>query len=194
MTNRLWKSIARNGRAGPEEVMGHPPPVNATLCENPYFAVRDRGGYFSIEPPAPGVVVLPIVDRCAVAFVRQNRPIIGDLTLELPAGSVDLGETGAKAAARELAEEVGVTMASDALVPMCSISPSTDRIPFLTFAYVAPITAAAFASRRPPAEEIAQVELYTLDEVRALVADGGLYNAQSLGLILQALWAGGHFD
>lgn len=57
---------------------------------------------------APAVIVLAVkADR--VLGVEQQRPVIGGVTWELPAGLVDEGESPADAAARELAEEVQVS-------------------------------------------------------------------------------------
>jgi len=59
----------------------------------------------------PPSVVLIAVDGGEVVLVRQSRPGSGTLTLELPSGKVEDGETPLEAAARELAEECGVAAA-----------------------------------------------------------------------------------
>jgi rSAM/selenodomain-associated transferase 1 len=53
------------------------------------------------------VFVVPVTDASEVVFVRQYRHPVRDWTLEVPAGSVEDGETPLEAAERELAEEVG---------------------------------------------------------------------------------------
>ena len=59
--------------------------------------------------PAVAVLVLREVEaQLEVLLVSQNRPAVGQKTWELPAGLVDEGETPEAAAARELAEEVGL--------------------------------------------------------------------------------------
>ncbi len=61
-------------------------------------------GYLAVPRAVFVVAVTPERD---VLLVRQYRHPVRDWTLEVPAGSVDDGETPAEAAARELAEEVG---------------------------------------------------------------------------------------
>jgi rSAM/selenodomain-associated transferase 1 len=53
------------------------------------------------------VFVVPVTDQGEVVLVRQYRHPVRDWTLEVPAGSVEDGETPLQAAERELAEEVG---------------------------------------------------------------------------------------
>jgi len=56
----------------------------------------------------PGaVVVIPLLDRSRVVFVRQYRRAIGRELLELPAGTLNPGERRAACARRELQEETG---------------------------------------------------------------------------------------
>jgi len=79
-----------------------------TVHENPWFVVRNRGGYFTTEYKQPQVIILPIVDNNSIVMVRVKRPVIADIALELPAGSTKEHETPIRAAARELAEETGI--------------------------------------------------------------------------------------
>jgi len=63
----------------------------------PYYCLVRRGG-----------VVALVLDRAGdVVLVEQYRPPIGRLTLEMPAGTIDKGETAAIAVAREVLEETG---------------------------------------------------------------------------------------
>ena len=56
----------------------------------------------------PSVVLLPMVDEGHLVLVRQHRPSIRRATWELPAGSVNPGETAESAAARECEEEIAL--------------------------------------------------------------------------------------
>jgi ADP-ribose pyrophosphatase len=56
----------------------------------------------------PGaVVILPLVDAEHVCLVRQQRTIVGETLLEIPAGTLEPPEPPDQAAKRELAEETG---------------------------------------------------------------------------------------
>jgi ADP-ribose pyrophosphatase len=55
----------------------------------------------------PSVGIVPLREDGRVVLVRQYRHPIGDRLLEIPAGSVDPGETPEVCAQRELAEEIG---------------------------------------------------------------------------------------
>ena len=55
--------------------------------------------------------MLLVVDDGQLVLVRQQRPGAGGLVVELPAGKLEPGETVLAAAARELAEECGLSAA-----------------------------------------------------------------------------------
>lgn len=65
-------------------------------------------GRYEVVRHADSVAVL-VADGRRVLGVRQHRVAIDGSTWEIPAGLVDPGEEPAQAAARELAEEVGLT-------------------------------------------------------------------------------------
>lgn len=62
-------------------------------------AVRHRGSVVMLATPSPDTVIL----------IRQYRPVIKRWILELPAGSLDPGESPEVAAVRECEEEIGYT-------------------------------------------------------------------------------------
>src|SRR6266704_2599551 len=51
-----------------------------TIHENEWFAVRNRGGYFTTEFQQRHVVVLSIVEDSGIVMIRVPRPVIGDTT------------------------------------------------------------------------------------------------------------------
>lgn len=70
---------------------------------------REVNREFVIHPGA--VVILPILaDEAAgekIVMIRQMRHAVGEMMLELPAGTLEQGEDAAACAARELEEETG---------------------------------------------------------------------------------------
>lgn len=60
-----------------------------------------------IVSPPDAVGILPIDSEGRIYLVRQYRPAIGQVTLEIPAGILERGEGPAETARRECEEEVG---------------------------------------------------------------------------------------
>ena len=60
----------------------------------------------------PGaVVLLPRLDDGRIVLIENHRHTVGETLLELPAGTIDPGETPEQTATRELTEETGYTAA-----------------------------------------------------------------------------------
>src|ERR1700687_4085931 len=56
----------------------------------------------------PSVVLVPMKDDRHVILIRQYRAAVGRELWELPAGSLDPGDTPAEAGVRECEEEIGL--------------------------------------------------------------------------------------
>lgn len=65
-------------------------------------------GYREVVRHHGGAGVVALDDDGRICLVRQYRVALGRMTLEIPAGKLELGEDGASCAARELAEETGL--------------------------------------------------------------------------------------
>jgi 8-oxo-dGTP pyrophosphatase MutT (NUDIX family) len=77
--------------------------------------------FFRIDS-AEWVNVVPVTRDQEVVMVRQYRHGSGEVTLEIPGGMVDPGETPAEAAARELLEETGYR--AERIAPIGSVNPN----------------------------------------------------------------------
>ena len=74
------------------------------------YSADPRGGrvhdFYVIEAP-DWINVVPLTSRGEVVLIEQYRHGTRELSLEIPGGMVDEGESPAAAAARELTEETG---------------------------------------------------------------------------------------
>lgn len=155
-----------------------------TLHENSWFAVRNRGGYFTLEYHLHQVAVLPVVNNDSIAMVRVKRPVINDMTLELPAGGIEKGESPAYAASRELAEEVGIVISDiGRYVPMPPIAVSSTRMPSLSYVFCVDVSEEEFAKRQPHDQEIHSVERISIRELPKLMMTGEIYVSIPLAIL-----------
>jgi ADP-ribose pyrophosphatase len=66
-----------------------------------------RCAAFEVVHHPGGAAVLPLLDDGRVVLIRQFRPALGGMVLEIPAGRLEPGEAPESCARRELVEEVG---------------------------------------------------------------------------------------
>ncbi len=108
------------------------------------------------------VFVVPLTDGGEVVFVRQYRHPVRDWTLEVPAGTVEDGETALEAARRELAEEAGGQARE--WIHLSTFYSSSAHIGLRSDAFLA--TGVTLAAPRPDdGEEISTVRLPLADAV-----------------------------
>lgn len=65
--------------------------------------------YYDILEHPGAVTIVPVTSDNMIIFVRQYRPAVGGLLLELPAGTLEKGELPELCANRELREETGMS-------------------------------------------------------------------------------------
>ena len=160
----------------------------AIVHSNPWFAVWDRGGRFTVEYHRPQVAVLPVVPGTGVVMVRPKRPVLDDCPLEFPAGGIEEGESPAAAAVRELREETGIGPIDPArLRPLPPIATAPNREPRLHRLFRVDVSPQEYDARGESDGEIAEVLLLPIAEVARLVATGGIYVTLPLSMLLHVV-------
>jgi len=135
------------------------------------------------------VSVFAVTRQGTFPLVRQFRPAIEEVTIELPSGHVDEGETPEQAAARELHEETGYI--ANELILLGRLSPDTGRLSNGLWCFFAPEVTPDPNDFMPPPE----VEPLVYDEsLRNLIlAEPAFSSALNRATILTAV-AKGHIE
>jgi 8-oxo-dGTP pyrophosphatase MutT (NUDIX family) len=146
--------------------------------------------YYLIEYP-DWVHVVALDATGHIVLVRQFRPGLGDVALELPGGQMDHCETDPiRTGMRELSEETGYG-GGDQPRLIASLSPNpashTNRIHVVAVTNVRLLGAAS-----PDPTEDLQVELMSIQDAIELSLRGGFVNAAHLGLLFLTLQTWGY--
>jgi 8-oxo-dGTP pyrophosphatase MutT (NUDIX family) len=151
---------------------------------NPWFTVNDRGGFFTAEPNEPQIVVLPVVEEDSIVLVKVRRPVVGDVTWELPGGGCNEGESGIQAAQRELAEETGICVKDlSKFVLHGEISVDPNRHPVHHKIFQVNLTRTNYKSRQNHDSEIEEVGLFHIDEIINMITTSMIYVALPCAVI-----------
>jgi ADP-ribose pyrophosphatase len=122
------------------------------------------------------VVILPIDSKGNILLVRQFRHAVNKEMLELPAGSIDPGETPEEAAIRELREETGYKPGMVEKLGGFYAAPGycTEYLHFFRASELvrSPLTA----------EDTDEIELVPISpaDVTGLIASGQIYDAKTI--------------
>jgi ADP-ribose pyrophosphatase len=132
------------------------------------------------------VVVVAVDARGRLLLVRQFRPAINTLSLELPSGHVEVGETPEEAARKELLEETGHVGGNFEL--LTTLSPAIGRFTNLMWCYFV-------GDARPsddPAHKVEQgIDLVLYDgTLPALLSEKGFSSSLSCGALFAAIMRG----
>ena len=160
-----------------------------TVYTNPWFMVRNRGGYYTVETQDSLCVGLPIVDNRAVVMVRVFRPLLNDATLEFPGGGFDPDqETPEQGIRREMAEETGIWIDDlDQFQPLPPLAVIPNRSPTLIFPFQVNLTQEAFDNRKAHDNEISEVLCLPFDQIISKIQNGEIYVAMPMAMVFRWL-------
>lgn len=164
-----------------------------TVFRTPWFEIRtvDPGEepsgttepYYVVVRPS-GVIAFVLDREGAVVLVEQYRPPLGRVTLEMPAGSVDAGETLETAVAREVLEETGLVCEHWYLITSCRLALQREDVVDHFFVGLGAHEAEGYQRTErgtvrflPRSELLDLVKSHRFDQTAAL---GGLYVAEKL--------------
>lgn len=167
------------------------PPSEEMVFETPWFQILarkisgDTAPHYYIQT-TDFVVIVALDAPGRLLLVRQFRPAVNQVTLELPAGHVEPGETPEEAARKELCEETGYE--ADAFELLGKYSPSTARFTNRMWVYFAPNVRPA---RQPAHAREAGVDaVFHEGSIRALLDNKEFYVADSCAAVFAAVLRG----
>jgi 8-oxo-dGTP pyrophosphatase MutT (NUDIX family) len=127
------------------------------------------------------IAMLAMTPDSKIPIVRQYRPAIESFTWELPAGTVDPGESAAEAASRELMEETGYP--SRKVHPLGTFAPCSGRLANKVHSF---FIEAGEKVLDHPAEAGIEVRLVTPVELASIIKAGRFDSQQHLGTLMLA--------
>ena len=127
----------------------------------------------------PSVVLLPMQDREHVILIRQYRASIRRELWELPAGSLEPGETPDAAAERECEEEIGLVPGRIERLRGLFPTPGFCDEELIFFRVSALRPPDPEGRRTPDDDEDIHAEIFTVEEARAMAARGEIIDLKT---------------
>jgi ADP-ribose pyrophosphatase len=129
----------------------------------------------------PGAaVVLAFLDQSNILMLRSNRRAVGQILIELPAGTLDKGESAMNCAGRELLEETGYLATK--MKPIGNFFTSPGILTEKMYAFAA----YDLEKKRPAHEEDEEIELLTvpLDSAIEMIQTGEVHDGKTIAALL----------
>ncbi|MDA0667242.1 MAG: NUDIX hydrolase [Planctomycetota bacterium] len=141
-----------------------------------FYTHPDKDGersFFVIEA-SDWVNVIAVTEDDEIVVIRQHRPGIGAVRLEIPGGIIEPGEKPIVAAVRELGEETGYR--GDAPELICSVEPNPATHNNHCFSYLVR-NAKREIARDLDHDEVIDVELLPFAELSGIIEAGKIPHA-----------------
>jgi len=142
--------------------------------------LKGRHTFQVIRHPG-GAGVLPVHGDGTVSLIRQLRPAVEKMVMEIPAGRLSPGEPPVECARRELLEETGLR--ADRMVPIGTILSSPGVFDEVIHLYAALDLSEGVAE--PEADEDIEVVRLKIVDVLAMAADGRISDAKTLAALFR---------
>lgn len=182
MTDRHW-TVVRSRQVLKDGWIS----LRADDCVTPKGVEIDA--YYVLDPP-DFALVLAFDDADRAVLVRQYRHPLGGMSLELPGGVIDPGETALDAGTRELREKTGYH--SGHITHIGALSPNPAR--YANRVHLIRADGVRSGPAAPEAAEDMEIVLVPRAELAALACTGGIISAMHVGLIMMGLFQDGGWD
>ena len=171
--------------------MNEPQGKRTSVFSTPWFQIfaeqtPDEGQPHYVIQGKDFVVIVAVTRENRILLVRQYRPPVAAVTLELPAGHVEPGETPEQSARRELLEETGHE--ADSFKLLATLSPSVARFTNHMYCFFA-ADARPVIGAKPQGEAGVSLVLYDRG-VRGLMDEKDFYSAPSCAALYLAALRG----
>lgn len=139
--------------------------------------------YYVIEVPSWTNMVIITKDE-KIVLVKQYRHASGEITLELPGGLLEKGETPKVSAIREMQEETGYVSNEIEFLSQVLSNPALHNN--TAYFFLARNAEKMVATHFDPFEDL-QLETYTKEELKQLLNEGKIQHGVQVGAIYQAM-------
>ena len=151
------------------------------ICELPNG--NKHSAYYILEYP-DWATAFALTEDHKVIMVKQYRHGLGEISLELPGGVIDAGESAVEAIARELREESGYEF--DSIEEIGKVSPNPATSNNYMHMFIAKGGKKVTEQKLDETEDV-EVILCSIDEVKQLLRDRSIVQALHTACIFFAL-------
>lgn len=124
--------------------------------------------------------IVPVTKEGKFLLVKQYRNALDQMTLEIPAGGIEEGETPYECAVREVEEETGY--AAGKVEPLIDIITAIGFCDEKVSIFVA--EELEMSKQNLDEDEFIDIKAYTIEEVKSMILSGEIFDAKTISGIL----------